>query len=505
MSRTPIVEHHVAQPTGEQLDRVERIAHYLNAEHPEFAAPDIFRPLEALHIDDAPTLQIDDHSAIARLDVNLDSRHYQEGGATPCRRRRSLALCRALIPGYEAYTCSDRLGLGTVEWLQVPPSRGGDASRLAFACWEDRSARRRLIHKFRMGGLRLIHQHMFCYSIWVLAALLHQSGRRPMTVIAPPPGLTQWVNNKVAFAEVVAGLFGLEWRPNTSSACSVAMLSRRVATLAESSRTLGFKLRDSAGGGGNVVVEADRFRNRRLGEIRRLLVDLLAPLRWDGATPLLVSRWEDDVIRHSFATLDFASAARSAGGRRAVRTDRHRSCAGVFQGSTRADLPDSLANELTTRSWLLASVFQRLGYVGRCSFDALLIGSNQHDVRIEFIECNGRWGGTSGPMLLMNRLFGDWAARPYATMECHLDGLDALGFDGLIEGLDDILYDHRTGRGRLIIYAPSQIASRSGLSYVALGRTWTEAIEWARVGVPELIGSLIASRTGRSGRPLPWG
>ena len=106
-------------------------------------------------------------------------------------------------------------------------------------------------------------------------------------------------------------------------------------------------------------------------------------------------------------------------------------------------------------------------------------------------------------MLLMNRLFGDWAARPYATRECHLDGLDVLGFDRLVEGLGDLLYDRRTDRGRLILYAPGQIRARSGLSYVALGPTWSEAVAWPREGVPRLIGSLVAEQTGRSGDRLP--
>ena len=73
---------------------------------------------------------------------------------------------------------------------------------------------------------------------------------------------------------------------------------------------------------------------------------------------------------------------------------------------------------MVTRSWLLAVLFQRLGYVGRCSFDLLVVGESLATARAEFLECNGRWGGTSGPMMLMNRLFGDWATRPYATMEC---------------------------------------------------------------------------------------
>ena len=68
-------------------------------------------------------------------------------------------------------------------------------------------------------------------------------------------------------------------------------------------------------------------------------------------------------------------------------------CVGTFQGSSKSDLPGSLSQEIVNSSWQLAELFQRLGYVGRCSFDLILVGDNLGSCRPEFIECNGRWGG----------------------------------------------------------------------------------------------------------------
>lgn len=168
--------------------------------------------------------------------------------------------------------------------------------------------------------------------------------------------------------------------------------------------------------------------------------------------------------------------------------------AGIFRGCTRAGLPEAPSRALVTRSWLLAALFQRLGYVGRCSFDLLLAGASLATARAEFLECNGRWGGTSGPMTLMNRLFGDWAARPYATMECQLPGLDRLRFVDVLGNLGPDLYDRRTGRGWLIIYNPGPLTLGSGLQYLALGPTWEEAARRATVEVPERLQRLVAER-----------
>jgi hypothetical protein len=157
----------------------------------------------------------------------------------------------------------------------------------------------------------------------------------------------------------------------------------------------------------------------------------------------------------------------------------------VFVGATAAQLPTPFATELATRSWLLGRLFQRLGYVGRCSFDLLLVGKSLADCRPQFIECNGRWGGTSLPMTLMNRLFGDWQRRPFAVQVVSAPGLDAITFPQLIAQLRNDLYDRQTGQGRLIVYTPGRMSQQSALSVLALGTSWTEAVEFLAQSVPQ--------------------
>ena len=83
---------------------------------------------------------------------------------------------------------------------------------------------------------------MGTFAVWELAALLRDASKSPVQVIAPPPQLSAWVNDKIAFAEVVTRLFGPEFVPRTLSAWNLATLAQRVRDLACSSRIIGIKL-----------------------------------------------------------------------------------------------------------------------------------------------------------------------------------------------------------------------------------------------------------------------
>lgn len=125
---------------------------------------------------------------------------------------------------------------------------------------------------------------------------------------------------------------------------------------------------------------------------------------------------------------------------------------------------------------MLASLFQRLGYVGRCSFDMILVGDGVHNCRLEMIECNGRWGGTSLPMTLMNRIFGDWSRQPYAVRIAHdIPDLNRVTFAALMNGFGEAVFDQRTGTGNLIFIDPGRMTSRSGIEALVLGETWEKA------------------------------
>ena len=476
----PIVRHLSVTPTPAQQRSVEQLAELLLQDHPELGAIEQWRPHIPGRLDEGPALHLDDLSEIPLLNGGHDVRFLQDRARLRAGTGDLLASCSEPIDGYEEYCC-DQLGLGSVEWLH--PEHPVHPLGIAAACWEDRRIRRRLVHQLRSDELSYLHPHMGTFGCWELAALLHGASRRPLHVIAPPPALTSWVNDKVHFAHAISRLFGEEFVPRTTSAWSLGMLTQHVRELSETSEVIGLKLPNSAGGDGIAVLDALKFRGRPLHEIHDSLLPVVTRLAWNGDSRLLVDTWETDVICSPSAQLWIPPEAEGLPILEGLFVQQLKDRAG-FIGVTAAEFPDPLATDLATRSWLVARLFQRLGYIGRCSFDLILVGEDLANCRLEFIECNGRWGGTSLPMTMMNRLFGDWRQQPFAVRVMAAQGLDRVAFSGLIEQFPEELYDRRTGQGRLIFYCPGRMRHQSSLSVLALGSSWTDAADFVSQRMP---------------------
>lgn len=469
----PIVPHYEPQPEAGAVERVIRQAEELRREVALLAPDPGFAPLQATHLDEGPSLHLDDLGEIPHLETGRDASFLQDRARLRAGTGDIVVTHAPPPDGYEEY-CRERLGLGEVDWL-IPAV--GQPTRIALAAWQDRAVRRELLHALRGAGLRYVHPDMGCFAAWELAALLQKAGRRPVRVIAPLPGVTRWVNDKAAFAELVWNLFGERSVPHTRAAANRALLAERVREVAAGAETIGIKLPNSAGGDGNLVLAAGPLRQISLHALRDRLAQLLAGYPAGGDTRLLVTAWESPVLSSPSAQLWIPPRKAGPPVVEGLFEQTIIGEEGRFVGSRPARLPAAAEREFTERAWLLALVFQQVGYVGRCSFDALLVGRDMADARLEFIECNGRWGGTSLPMTLMNRLFGDWVVQPYAAREWSLPGLDRRTFAEVAAYLGPDLYDARTGKGRYVILNPTAIRAASRVDALALGKTWEEAGE----------------------------
>jgi hypothetical protein len=141
----------------------------------------------------------------------------------------------------------------------------------------------------------------------------------------------------------------------------------------------------------------------------------------------------------------------------------------VFLGSVPSRLGADLDRRLSVASIRVARVFQELGYVGRCSFDFVISGDDAF-----FVECNGRWGGTSTPMHLLDRLFPD--GRPAYRARDYIDPrLAGVPFPRILEAIGSDLYDRRTGRGSYVLYNVGCQGLYGKFDVIALGDTVDEA------------------------------
>jgi hypothetical protein len=99
-------------------------------------------------------------------------------------------------------------------------------------------------------------------------------------------------------------------------------------------------------------------------------------------------------------------------------------------------------------------------------------------------------------MSLMNRIFGDWRSKPYAVRMVKVEGLNRISFPRLRELLHSVLYDHRTGKGRLILTTPGLMQHQSAIVVLALGDSRQEATEYLEKAVPVLLTQALESDTG---------
>jgi hypothetical protein len=484
----PVVEQLKADPAARLCQEVERLAEWIQREHAELAVPSDFRDLVPTSLSEGPTLHLDDLSEIPRLDPGKDTRFYQDRARLRAGDGDLVASCGDPIAGHEEY-CRDMLGFGTPEWLRPRPLR--HRMRIAEACWEDPAVRNRLAHKHRQGELQYIHPHMGTFAVWELGWLLRDETNCPLSVIAPPPPLTKWVNNKVAFAECVTRLLGAEFIPRTESAWSLAWLAPRVKELAEEAEALGLKLPDGAGGGGNIVLPAEQLRGKSLRELMPILKAAASAIDWRGDRELLVDVWESHVLSSPSVQLWIPPDRDGPPMIEGVFEQVIEGDEGVFVGAVPATLPRAITQQIGDYSWLLARLFQRLGYVGRCSLDLIVTGTDFDDCRLEFIECNGRWGGTSVPMMMMNRMFGDWTRQPFAIRVFQqVPGLADVELPDLLTAFQGDLFDVRSRTGSVIFYNPGRLRYQAGISVIGLGANAEAATKTLRQQVTAQLQSL---------------
>jgi len=495
MSVLPIIPHISANIDSRQRYRAADLAADLLAEQPRLRINPALRSLLPLRLEDRPTLHLDDTGSIPLLDryystVFIEDRaslRAGSGDAVVTRTKHNMS--------FERYR-EEQLGLGPIEWLHCPASL--NYRRAAAMAWEDPVIRHRLIQKINSGTLAYIHPHIGNHAVWALAMMLRNATDRPVQMLAPHPALTRSVNNKLWFADVVRRLLGPSRVPLTREASSYAGLAAIVQHMAEDADRLVVKLPDSAGGAGNQVLEAAQWRHRSLGEIRGALKTLLAELNWRAREPILVGCWESGVLCTPSVQTWIPPKAQGDPIIEGIFLQLVTGDEGFFEGSRPANLPPPLQQKLACECGRLCLLFQALGYIGRCSFDTIIVGSDLDHCQVHYIECNGRWGGTSTPMTLMNRLFGDWKRTAYAAREINTPGLQRVSFDTLLGYFRGELYDARTGRGSLIFYNPGRMQAHGGIDVIAMADSQDAAEALVMQNVPAKLEQLCRASTSQS-------
>jgi hypothetical protein len=454
----PIVEQIPVCLGADARERAVRTAAELLESEPQLSDVAAFGEGVCSGLDGGTSLIIEDHSAL-RLFERLGNLAYTYRALLLARPGDLVVIGLSRSPGFERY-CADTLGLGEAEIVE--PAPGGPTDSLTSRCTRDAAVIERLARHARRHGSLNVVPYMGTGGVWALAGMISEHSGSPVRVAAPPPRLVRRVNDKIWFSSCVDRLIGAQATPVGESAGGSAMLTAKVAAFARSHASVAIKLPDSASSKGNLVFDAASLRGRPLSRLRRHLDESMRRAGWRDEYPVLVSAWEQPVLASPSVHLWIPLTGSGDVIVEAVFDQQVVGAGGEFAGAAPSALPSVWQRRLASEAALIGLLFQRLGYFGRCSFDAIVVGPDPERALLHWIECNGRWGGVSLPMTLASRLFGDWRRQPFVIIEqSDLCGPPRTFADAVARLGDDLYVAGGEPKGAVIL-SPWQLEQGTG-------------------------------------------
>ena len=432
----PVVEHLPVEIGAAESQRIAALARKLLADEPVLRSTEPFGSNVSPGLGSWPSLVLEDHSGISLYDPEQEAAYaYRalllagEGDQVVIGVRRS--------PAFERY-CAEVLRLGAVDILTA--SAAWRHRSLAARCLRDPALLERVARYARAaGGLNLL-PYMGTGGVWALAGAIAARSGVEVRVGAPPPRLTRRVNGKLWFAERVAEVLGRRALPPAYPAFSLWALTRRVLVLAKRHASVAVKLPDSASSLGNFVFESESLL--RLPSLRVLdrLRDALHGAGWRGRFPLLVTGWEQPVATNPSVQLWIPDSTAGPPLVEGVFEQHLAGEAGLFAGAAPSDLPLGWQRRLAVEASRLASLFQDLGYFGRCSCDAILVG--------------------------------DWSRRPFVVVDRRTaEPGPEREFAEFLQEIDGDLFAPGVRDTGAVALAPGRIEAGTGLALMIIGET----------------------------------
>jgi hypothetical protein len=429
-----------------------------------------------------PVLHLEDVSGIPFVSIVPGVEEYQHRARVRAGTGELFAAVTPPSPGYEDY-CRKHLGLGEPELIQTEP--GDHPYAVARSCRSGSAFDRIAARAAGAGGLA-IHPYMAIDDVWALAGEVAGKTGVPVHVLGPPPPALWVANDKALLSEVVSRVLSSEWLVETHSATEPAEMAHHLLRLARRHPKVGLKRTRCASATGNAVYDLSMIEQMNSAEIVGEVRAFLERTEWACDEEVLVVAWEqtdDSPSTQLWIPPDGEGPPRVDGVYEQILEGEEK----VFLGSRPSTLAPQLNRALAEASLAVAAALQSLGYVGRCSFDFIVVQDGENEFRAKFTECNGRWGGTSTPMHLVDRLVAGERPTYWAQDYMHND-LVGVPFPEIIERVGDALFDPATGRGRYIFYNVGPLAQNGKLDVIALGETAGEAESSIRDDLPRRLG-----------------
>ncbi|MGA8990530.1 MAG: hemerythrin domain-containing protein [Rhodoplanes sp.] len=461
-SSMPVVERHVVELGADERREAARMAARLIAEDPALITGSALDPRTAPGIESGPALFFEDHS-----EIPLGS-----GGSFDYRARLLagdgdiVMIGKRRRPAFEAY-CRDLLGIGDPA-IVLP--KGPSHLSLAKRCAQDAAQLAEICKVARRFGRLGLVPYLSSESAWALASIIATQSGAPVWVAGPGPRLTRRINDKLWFSDRVTQLLGRRALPPTHYIFGPEALARRIAHLAQDYDHVCVKVPNAAAGAGNLILKSNQITGLSLAPLRQYLLGQLHLLGWNDRFPLLVGSWESPVVASPSVQLWIPHRAIGAPVVEGVFDQIVEE--GHFVGAAPSELPESQSRRLAREAVHLACLLQELGYFGRCSLDAVLLSCGA----IHWIECNGRWGGVSIPMTLLNRLIGDWRSRSFVIVQRSALRIPVRRFVDVVDRLNGRLFHVGGEASGAILLTPDGLEEGTGLHFLVLGDSKAEVL-----------------------------
>lgn len=418
-----------------------------------------------------PTLYLEDISGIPFVEGVPGAEEYQHRARVRADSGDLFACVTPPADGYEPY-CQQVLGMGAPELVLAPATHG--PARVARACMQP-EVLERLVRVAREGGGMVIHPYMGIEDVWELARAISQGAGVQVRVLAPTPHALWVANDKAALAQLMRDIDVDHALVETFIERSVDALVARVRELGSRHEAVGIKRTRCASAMGNAVFLTERLDTLSDEALTQEIQAFLESTQWPPGEDVLAVEWL--MTDTSPSTQLWIPPLHE--GKPFVEGIYEQLLIGqekVFLGSRPSLLSQRVHDALCDASLRVAVAFQAMGYVGRCSFDFIVAHPQSDAPAVRMTECNGRWGGTSTPMSLVDRLVQ--GPRPHYIAQDLMDPkLVGRSFDSILEAAGEDLFDPTTQRGRYLFYNVGPLLKKGKLDVIALGSTPQEASE----------------------------
>ena len=461
-SSLPIVEQIPVALDDSEQRRIAALADHLRGHDPALAPDDGNSPVRQ-GVGDGPALIFEDHGEIPL---------FTAAAPSPLEYRSLLlaedgdvfALGGQRIPDFESYA-RDELRLGDVTVLPRPAAMG---CSLPDALRSDPASLAGLVRLARERGSLTVIPYLSTAGAWQLAEAVAEEAGVDVFVLGSPPALAARVNDKWWFSRRVAEVLGPDALPETGWVADAFELTTTLSVLAKRHRRLVVKMPDSAGGVGNVVLDSS--------VVAHLDHDRLLAHVWEqtgragrGWTfPLLVGAWDDPVVDSPSVQLWVPQRGDGLPVVEGVFSQVLKGARGAFVGAAPTWLPAEWQHRLAGEAVRLALLFQELGYFGRCSFDAVLAGTDLESAGAHWVDANGRWGGVSIALTAANRLVGDWQRRPFVIVQRSRLRMPPRPLPAILDELGSSAFRPSDGRTGTVILAPCRLVAGNGMNLMVM-------------------------------------